>query len=91
LWIAALTGPLLFINQAADHFANTMFRVKMLLILLAGINMSGLRVVHGLWRFGLEPQPVPPLPAGLAGAVSIACWFLVVVFGRLTGFAMPQS
>jgi hypothetical protein len=89
--VAVLTGPLLFINQATDHFANTMFRIKMLLIVLAGINMLifELITVRGAPEWDLKP--IPPLSARLAGAFSIGCWFLVIVFGRLTGFTMPQQ
>ena len=32
-------GSLLFISQATAYFANTTFRIKMLIIVLAGINM----------------------------------------------------
>ena len=42
-WIAfafaAVTGGLLFVSHATQYFGNTAFRAKMLLMLLAGINM----------------------------------------------------
>ena len=89
--LAAVTGPILFISRAADHFANTMFRIKMLLIVLAGINMLIFELITVRGAPEWDVKPFPPLPARLAGALSIACWFLVIVFGRLTGFTMPQQ
>jgi hypothetical protein len=35
-----------------------------------------------------DVTPSPPLPARLAGAISLACWVLVFVFGRWTGFSV---
>jgi hypothetical protein len=29
-----------------------------------------------------------PLPARLAGGISLACWLLIFVFGRWTGFSI---
>ena len=89
--VAALTGPLLFISQAEDHFANTMFRIKMLLIVLAGINMLIFELITARGAAAWDTKPVPPPAARLAGALSIGCWLLVIVFGRLTGFTMPQE
>jgi hypothetical protein len=89
--VAVLTGPLLFVSQAVDHFANTMFRIKMLLILVAGINMLIFELITARGAAAWDLKPVPPPPARLAGAISIACWLLVIVFGRLTGFTMPQE
>ena len=37
--LAVLAGSLLFISQATAYFASTTFRIKMIIIVLAGINM----------------------------------------------------
>lgn len=89
--VALLTGPLLFVSQAVDHFANTMFRIKMLLILVAGINMLIFELITARGVAAWDRKPLPPLSARLAGAVSIGCWLLVIVFGRLISFTMPQQ
>jgi hypothetical protein len=89
--VAALTGPLLFVSQAVDHFANTMFRIKMLLIVVAGINMLIFELITARGAAAWDLKPVPPLSARLAGAISIGCWFLVIVFGRLISFTLPQQ
>ena len=89
--VAVAAGSLLFISRATDYYANPIFLIKMLLIVVAGINMLifELGTVRGVADWNLKP--VPPLPARLAGGISLACWVLVVVFGRLTDFVItPQ-
>lgn len=86
--LAVIAGSLLFISQATDYFVNTMFWIKMSVLALAGINMLIFEfiTIRGVeeWDF----KPTPPLPARLAGAISLTCWVLVVVFGRWTGFTV---
>jgi hypothetical protein len=88
--VAAIAGSLLFISEATDHFVNTAFQIKMLLIALAGINMLIFELItaRGAPSWDLK---APPLAAKLAGGISIACWALVIVFGRWTGFTMPSQ
>src|SRR5438067_1384626 len=37
--LAAMAGSLLFVSQATQYFVNTMFWIKMSIMVLAGINM----------------------------------------------------
>jgi hypothetical protein len=84
--VAALSGSLLFITNAASYYGNLAFRLKMLVLLLAGLNMLvfELRTVRGVaaWNRG---QPAPPA-ARLAGALSLFCWLAIVALGRWVGF-----
>jgi hypothetical protein len=88
--VAVIAGSLLFISQATAYFASTTFRIKMLLIVAAGINMLifELITVRGVKEWDLKPIPVRS--ARLAGGISIACWVLVLVFGRWTGFTVMK-
>jgi uncharacterized protein DUF6644 len=86
--VAAITGTLMFIHHATEYFSNTAFRAKMLLMLLAGINMVVFELItfRGVakWDHG-----VPVVPAGkLAGAISLVCWLGVVGFARWIGFTV---
>jgi hypothetical protein len=86
--IAAVAGSLLFISRATDYFANPVFWTKMSIIVLGGINMMIFEFItfRGVQKWDLGPMP--PLPARLAGGISLGCWILVVVFGRWIGFSM---
>jgi hypothetical protein len=86
--VAAVAGSLLFISQATGYFASTVFWIKMAIVVLAGINMLifELITVRGVREW--DVKPTPPLPAKLAGGISLTCWVLIVVFGRWTGFTM---
>jgi hypothetical protein len=82
---AALFGSLLFISKAKVYAGNVDFRMKFVLMGLAGLNMvvfhrGVFREVAG-WDTG-EPPPA----ARIAGALSLAFWIGVVFFGRWTGF-----
>ena len=86
--IAAITGSLLFISQAAQYFVTPTFWLKMGIMAAAGINMAIFEfiTVRGVNEWDVKPRP--PLPARLAGGISLACWVLVFVFGRWTGFSV---
>ena len=86
--IAVITGSLMFISQAAQYFVTPTFWIKMAIMAAAGINMFIFEfiTVRGVKEW--DPTPSPPLPARLAGGISLACWVLVFVFGRWTGFSV---
>jgi hypothetical protein len=88
--LAVVAGSLLFISRATDYFANAVFWVKMSLIVVAGINMAIFEfvTVRDVQKWNLDPTP--PRPARLAGGLSITCWVLVVVFGRLIAFSLME-
>ena len=85
--LPAITGPLLFTTNPAFYFGNFEFRAKMLLLLLAGINMAVFEFhtikTVALWDIGKSP----PASAKLAGTLSLVLWLSVITFGRLIGFA----
>jgi len=84
--LAALTGALLFTSQPATYFANTAFRLKLALLLAAGLNMALFHVItmRGI-AFWDRDAPVPPA-ARIAGALSLLIWVLIVGCGRWVGF-----
>ena len=86
--LAAITGSLLFISQAAGYFATTTFKIKLFIMFVAAVNMLifEFMTVRGVQEW--DKNPTPPTAARLAGGISLACWLLVFVFGRWTGFAV---
>ena len=89
--IAVIAGSLLFISRATEYFVSAVFWIKMALIVVAGINMIIFEfvTVRGVQEWNLNPKPPPA--ARLAGGISIACWILVLVFGRLIAFNLPTE
>ena len=83
--VAALCGTLMFLAKAETYLGNLQFRLKLLCMALAAVNML---VFHfgayrqvGRWNVG-----DPPSSAKLAGALSLSLWTGVVFFGRWVGF-----
>ena len=86
--LAAVTGALMFVSQPVAYFGNTAFRIKLLVLLLAGINMSVFQLVTHRGVAKWDRAATVPLSATLAGALSLAFWIAVVFFGRRIGFTM---
>lgn len=86
--VAVLTGVTLFISNAPEYAHNGPMRLKMLLLVIAGINMLVFHLVTyrsvGAW----DEAPRTPLSVRVAGATSLALWIGVVVFGRWIGFTV---
>jgi hypothetical protein len=80
--IQIITGGLLLSSEATKMFDNLGFRIKMLLIVLAGLNALVFHLIAyqsvGKW----ENDRVAPLSARAAGLFSILLWFGIVFFGR---------
>jgi hypothetical protein len=89
--LAAVTGSLLFISQAASYYETTTFRIKLFIMFVAAVNMVIFEygTVRGVQEW--DKHPTPPTAARLAGGISLACWLLVFVFGRWTGFAVMPA
>jgi hypothetical protein len=83
--IAALAGMLMFSSKALTYYGNIPFRLKMICLLLAGINMA---MFHWLGTRHLETwdHGRPPRSAKLAGGASLLLWVTIVAAGRWVGF-----
>jgi hypothetical protein len=89
--IAALTGSLMFISQAVAYFLNVTLWLKMSLMVAAGINMLIFEFFTARGVQNWDRSTTLPLAAKLAGGISISCWLLVFVFGRLIGFTVMPA
>lgn len=91
--VMVITGALLFYGIPVRTYQNIFFRIKVVLLILSGLNAF---VFHstiyrrvGEW----DHAPVPPLRARLAGGLSLLFWAGVVVAGRMIAynwFDQPQ-
>ena len=83
--LQVLTGGLLFSSEAAHMVANPAFRVKMLLIVLAGAHALVFPIVSRRNPRWDDPTQSPLTPK-IAGATSLLLWIGVVAAGRWIGF-----
>jgi hypothetical protein len=86
--MAALSGLLLFSSAASKYAANPYFRVKLLLLLLAGLNMLAFQLGAGRRMAQWPAGTVPPAGARVAGFVSLTLWCAVITAGRWIGYSM---
>lgn len=84
--VQVLTGALLFSSEAAKMYRNPAFRVKMLLICLAGLHALVFQLAARRRLAVWDDRPALPAGARLAGLISLALWIGVVAAGRWIGF-----
>ncbi len=85
--VAVITGGLMFSSAAVKYFDNIPFRLKFVIMALAGLNML---VFHAATQRSLtqwDERASPPLGAKVAGGLSILCWLGVIAAGRWIGFS----
>jgi hypothetical protein len=86
--VAAITGGLMFMSKAPAYFGNTPFRLKMVLLACAGLNMVAFHflIYRSVHRWDRD---VPTLrSAKIAGLLSLTFWIGVVAAGRWIGFTI---
>lgn len=76
--VAAITGTTMIFANPQGYFANFFFRGKLVLLLLAGINVL---VFHRFARPGAQAGRV-------SAGISLALWLTIVTFGRWIGFTI---
>lgn len=82
--INLVTGVLFFASDPDAYYSNTAFRLKMLAIALAGLNLIWFKLsVHPLIAAGSGARIELPPSAAVIGGASLLLWISVIVFGRL--------
>lgn len=88
--ISAITGSLFVMTTPDQYLHNPAFLIKLLLMVVAGLNMLlfYLLAARSVWLTAADG--VPPLAARLFGLVSLLCWLGVVTCGRvITAYRPP--
>ena len=89
--LTALTGALMFITNAPVYYHNFYFRTKMVLLVLAGVNMLVFELTLGRAVHRWDKAAAAP-PAGRTVAVlSLVFWISVIFAGRLIGFTTSRA
>ena len=83
-----VTGSLLVTAFATRAYGNTAFRIKMVALVLAGINALLYHVITERRIAEWDGRDTPPGAARLAGIISIVIWAVVVLAGRMISYTL---
>ena len=85
------TGFVLFWGEPLRFYANLFFWMKVVLMVLAGVNALAFHMTtyHSVAKW--DNDPVPPFAAKVAGVLSIVLWAGVVYSGRLIAYNWFQT
>jgi hypothetical protein len=86
--VAAVTGLAMFTSNAVEYAHNTAFQLKMVIMVLAGLNMLAFQLVTFRGVGSWDEARVTPPSARFAGAFSLVAWISIVAFGRWIGFTI---
>lgn len=84
--LMAISGSLLFYSGPLKAAANIFFRIKMIMILLAGVNALLYHLTIHRRVISWDNAPMPPPRARVAGLFSMLLWCGVVICGRLQAY-----
>ena len=68
--VMIVSGILTFLNAPVDYYSNPVFRIKVVMLLLVGVNARAFRA--GLWK-----------RAAFGGGISLALWAAIILAGRM--------
>lgn len=82
------SGALLFYAAPMLRYQNVFFRLKMVALVLAALNVWMFRstVYRGIAEWDLDR--VPPRRARVAGGVSLALWAILITLGRMIPYQL---
>lgn len=84
--VMVVTGALLFYAIPVKTYLNVFFRIKVVLLVLAGLNALTFHLTIDRRRVEWEMDLVPPRRARMAGALSLVFWAGIVVAGRMIAY-----
>jgi len=84
--LMVISGTVLFYAIPVRSYQNIFFRTKMLLLLLAGLNvlLFHVRVFPSVARW--DADATPPKAARIAGALSLVLWIGIIFSGRMIAY-----
>jgi hypothetical protein len=89
--VTAVTGAVMFITNALVYYDNVYFRIKIALLVLAGLNMLAFELTARRTINDWDSARSAP-PAGRVVAVlSLVIWVGVIFAGRMIGFTTSRA
>ena len=87
--IMVISGTILFCGDPVAFYSTTFFKVKMIMLVLAGVNVLVFNATIGRRVAEWDLAPSTPPAAKTAAVVSIVLWILIVAAGRGIAYALP--
>lgn len=87
--VMVVTGVLLFCGDPVAFYSTLFFKLKMIMLLLAGLNVLYFNFTLGRRLADWDLAPRTPWGAKAAGIVSLALWVGIVAAGRGIAYALP--
>jgi hypothetical protein len=89
--LTAVTGFLMFITNANVYYHNFFFRTKMLMLVLAGINMLVFELTARRRIQEWDSASAAPAAGKTAAVISLAIWITIIFLGRWIGFTTTRA
>jgi hypothetical protein len=87
--VAVVTGAIMFLSNPVGYYENTAFRIKVFMLLAAGMNMALFHLFTARSIAGWdEPNARLPGAARTAGILSVSTWVTIIAAGRWIGFTI---
>src|SRR5262249_15898131 len=80
----------MFITNATVYYQNFFFRTKMVMLVLAGINMLIFELSAGRTIHRWDKASSAPLIGRATAALSIVLWITIIFLGRWIGFTTTR-
>jgi len=87
--VMIVTGMLLFCGDPVAFYNSIFFKVKMLMLLLAGLNVWLFNATVGRKMAEWEIDAETPGRAKVAAVVSLVLWVAIVAAGRAIAYSLP--
>lgn len=89
LALMIVTGFFLFLGDPVAFYATTFFKVKMILLVVAGLNVLVFELTVGKKLDTSDAGGGTPGSAKIFAIVSIFCWVAIIAAGRAIAYVLP--
>jgi hypothetical protein len=84
--LSFITGGLLFWSLALRCYGSPFFWAKMIMLVLAGVNIAVYHLTIDRRQTEWDEAPFPPFQARMAGLISLVLWVGIITAGRLMAY-----